>query len=55
MLSKAYYLIPNNTEEAKDMFFYEYCHKFTRLISVCLFGPGGHGLLLLSLVTSFRS
>ena len=54
MLSKAYYLIPNNTE-AKDMFFYEYRHKFTRLISVCLFGPGGHGLLLLSLVTSFRS
>ena len=35
--------------------FYEYCHKLTRLISVCLFGPGGQGLLLHSLIKSFRS
>ena len=53
MRSKAYYLMPNNIE-AKDMCFMNIV-KLTRLISVCLFGPGGQGLLLHSLIKSFRS
>ena len=45
--------MPNNIE-AKDMCFMNIV-KLTRLISVCLFGPGGQGLLLHSLIKLFRS